>query len=148
MPASHVTSRFRLLVRRPRMAVAVACGLVGLVVAGCSAKPKDLPDLGLVTGTITLDGKPLENVTVVFESETGRSSFGATDAAGRYELIYTGNFKGAIVGKNRVVINSNLDAPPGPDWKDPIPSRYNAKSELTAEVATGTNTFDFALEGK
>lgn len=147
MPASHVISRFRLLVRRPCMVVSIACGLVGLAIAGCSAKPKDLPDLGLVTGTITLDGKPLENVTVVFESETGRSSFGATDTAGRYELIYTGNYKGAIVGKNRVVINSNLDAPPGPDWKDPIPARYNAKSELTAEVAPGKNTFDFALEG-
>lgn len=138
----HAHSGRRLLV------AGIACGLFGLVAPGCSAKPKDLPDLGPVSGTITLDGQPLANVTVVFESETGRSSFGKTDDAGKYELIYTGNYKGAVVGKNKVVINSNLDAPPGPDWKDPIPAKYNAKSELTADVTAGSNTFDFALEGK
>lgn len=122
--------------------------LAALVSTGCSAKPKDLPDLGAVTGTVTLDGKPVEKVTVVFESESGRSAFGSTDAAGRYELLYTGNHKGAVVGPNKVVINSQLDAPPGPDWKDPIPARYNAKSELKADVVAGKNTFDFQLQSK
>lgn len=123
--------------------------LLALIVAtGCSAKPKDMPELGVVTGTVTLDGKPLDKVTVVFESESGRSSFGSTDATGRYELIYAGNAKGAVVGPNKVVINSQLDAPPGPDWKDPVPARYNAKSELKADVVAGKNTFDFPLESK
>ena len=122
--------------------------LVALVSAGCSAKPKDLPDLGAVTGTVTLDGKPLEKVTVVFESDSGRSAFGSTDASGRYELLYTGNHKGAVVGPNKVVINSQLDAPPGPDWKDPIPARYNAKTELKADVVASQNTFDFQLQSK
>lgn len=115
---------------------------------GCSAKPKDMPELGAVTGTVTLDGKPLDKVTVVFESESGRSAFGSTDASGRYELLYSGNAKGAVLGPNKVVINTQLDAPPGPEWKDPVPARYNAKSELKADVVAGKNTFDFPLESK
>jgi len=125
------------------LALVLAAALVG-----CSSGPKDLPKLGTVTGTITLDGKPLPQVTVVFESESGRSAFGATDEQGRYELLYTGNAKGAVMGPNLVRINSRTDAPPGPDWKDPIPARYNSRSELKADVVAGTNTFDFALESK
>jgi hypothetical protein len=107
-----------------------------------------MPELGAVTGTVTLDGKPLDTATVVFESPSGRSAFGSTDAQGRYELLYTGNARGAVLGPNRVIIKSRLDAPPGPDWKDPIPARYNATTELTAEVVPGRNAFDFQLESR
>jgi len=122
--------------------------VAALIAAGCAGKPSDMPQLGAVTGTITLDGKPLEKVTVVFESDSGRSAFGSTDSSGRYELLYVGNSKGAVVGSNKVIINSQLDAPPGPDWKDPIPARYNSATQLKADVANGKNTFDFALESK
>jgi len=126
----------------------IAAVLAAPVEQGCAGKLKDMPELGAVTGTVTLDGKPLENVTVVFESSSGRSAFGSTDAQGRYELLYTGNARGAVLGPNRVIIKSRLDAPPGPDWKDPIPARYNANTELTAEVVPGRNAFDFQLESR
>ncbi len=131
--------------RRPQLAVTT---LAVCLLAGCSSKPAGLPDVTPVTGTVTMDGQPLASVTVVFESPSGHSSFGSTDAAGKYELVAAGNQRGAIIGSNTVRINSHLDAPPGPRWKDPIPARYNAATELKADVVAGNNTFDFSLESK
>jgi hypothetical protein len=118
------------------------------VVAGCSGKSADFPDLAPVSGTITMDGEPLANASVTFESEKGATSFATTDAEGKYVLAYKGPHMGAGIGGNVVRVTTALDAPPDPRWRDPIPAIYNEKSELTATVAAGENVFDFALESK
>jgi hypothetical protein len=112
--------------------------------------------LASVSGTVTLDGKPLANALVNFQpldgEDSARASAGTTDAEGRYSLrLVLTNKAGAVVGKHRVSIGTlttdDTDPPPNkPLPKDPIPARYNAKSELTFEVpAGGTRTADFAL---
>lgn len=128
--------------------LALACGS-GL--AGCSSG--DRPPLGSVSGAVTLDGQPLAGAEVCFAPPKGRPSLGRTDASGRYALSYVGTTKGAMVGSHRVYI-----AWPPPDSDEepvkptaarpPIPDRYNRKSELTAEVRGGSNTFDFKLDSK
>lgn len=52
-------------------------------VVGCAEPPTVL-----VRGMVTHDGKPLEGAIVTFinDKESGRPSFGVTDAQGRYEL--------------------------------------------------------------
>lgn len=124
--------------------------LIGLVFVlasvGCSNAPQDLPDLATVTGTVTMDGEPLANASVEFVSANGQVASGTTDAAGKYELAYVGGNKGAEIGENTVRITTVLDAPAGPDYKDPIPAKYNESSELKVTVEAGENTHDFALE--
>jgi hypothetical protein len=118
-----------------------------LLVPGCNPPPKGLPDLAPVTGTVTRGGAPLAKATVVFTSEAGdQVSFGPTDDAGNYKLVYNGSYPGAAVGTHRVVIKSNTDGPPPPNWRDPIPAKYNAKSELKADVTKGPNKIDFTLD--
>ena len=128
---------------------------------GCGG-PGDQPELGQVTGTITLDGKPLSGIAVVFQPVSGRPATGMTDAEGKYELTYIRQTKGTKVGPNRVEIapsedgeaeeSENADdesqsAPkPSKSGKPTIPSRYNVRSELKADVKAGMNTFDFKLE--
>lgn len=73
-------------------------------VAGCSSG--DQPDLGLVTGRITLNGEPLPNVEVAFQPENGRPSYGETDEDGNYELTYIRDTKGAKVGTHRVLVRT------------------------------------------
>ena len=123
---------------------ALACTLL----IGCSEKPTGMPDVAPVTGTVTLNGEPLARASVIFQSESGHSAMGTTDSTGSYQLTAPGNQKGAVIGLNKVKINSQLDAPPGPNWKDPIPARYNSASELSAQVNPGKNSFNFALEKK
>ena len=51
----------------------ILCSVALFCSAGCGeGAPSDTPELGSVTGTVTMDGKPLANVTVTFEPETGK----------------------------------------------------------------------------
>ena len=111
-------------------------------VAGCQRG--DLPDLGRVHGTVTLDGKPLAGVIVRFFPEVGRAGTATTEADGRYNLIFSHHAKGAQVGINNVSF-AWPDGEPGPVR---IPNKYGAESELTVEVKPGKNTFDFHLESE
>jgi hypothetical protein len=130
---------------------------------GCTSS--DQPELGQVTGTITLDGQPLTGVAVVFQPDNGRPARGMTNAEGKYELTYIRQTMGTKVGSNRVEIapseegeESNDvetgDGEPQPTANTPkpvkpmVPKRYNSQSELKVDVKPGDNTFDFQLESK
>lgn len=148
------------MVRRVINPVSVGL-LVLLGVAGCGGGTDFTPTLAPVTGTITVDGAPAEGLTVTFEPQidnaanskdksiVGKSSVGTTDAAGKYELSYTGGGKGAIVGKHLVRVASvesqGADAPPA---KFKIPATYNEQSGRVQEVKEGPNTFDLDIQTK
>ena len=119
---------------------------LALTLFGCTARPANQPKIAPVSGTVTMDGRPLEGVAVVFESERGVLSFGNTDADGRYKLSYIRSAKGAGLGRNVVRISTPTMGPTSPLHKDSIPAIYNTQSALAAEVVKGRNVFDFALE--
>lgn len=133
--------------RRVRFLFTLMC----LCAVGCSDQPSDQPDLGTVTGTVTIDEKPLAGVMLVFSPEKGRSSMGTTDDAGKYELIYVGDTKGAKIGKHKISIttaqtdSSEEEGGAGAAFKETVPAQYNTKSTLTEEVTSGDNVFDFQL---
>ena len=79
-----------------------------LLLTGCGGDAK-APPLGTVTGKVTLDGKPVTNATVNFESANGQVAFGSTDQNGTYELRFRNGLKGAEVGSNKVRIETILD---------------------------------------
>ncbi len=155
MSATAVMSQFRIM--------SIALGMLIILQLGCTTS--DQPDLGQVTGTITLEGMPLTGVAVVFQPESGRPARGMTDAEGRYDLTYIRQTKGTKIGPNRVEIapseegegSSDVetgDGEPQPvtrlskSGKPLVPARYNVQSELKADVQPGDNTFDFQLESK
>lgn len=123
--------------------------VVGL--AGCGSDT-----IGYVEGTVTLDDQPLEGALVTFiPEEGGRPAYGRTNADGWYELTYTRKEKGALIGTNSVEINTESEG--DPDAENPafrksvperIPAKYNVNTELTAEVESGSNTFNFDLSSE
>ena len=115
---------------------------------GCQSRVAGTPDLAPVSGTVTIDGNPADRAIVSFEGPGNKVSFGNTDAAGRYELHYIRQEKGAAIGANKVKITTRLDAPPGPGYVDPIPAIFNTRTTLSADVQKGPNTIDFALKTK
>jgi hypothetical protein len=122
--------------------------LLSLLATGCGSSYS----LGTVTGTVTLDGKPLPQATVTFSRGQGRMSVGTTDDQGHYQLLYTVNQQGAEPGTHTVSIATQIDAGSGEGdlaavegRKELLPPRYNDKTELTAEVKPGRNTIDFDL---
>ncbi|MCC9609156.1 carboxypeptidase-like regulatory domain-containing protein [Blastopirellula sp. JC732] len=129
--------------------------------AGCGSSRSDLPDLVNVTGKITVDGKQVPGLRVVFEPEFGRRSVGMTNESGEFYLEYLTQIKGAVPGKHTVKVTwegEATDADPGatPTASEPgssvagilIPSRYNIRSELSAIVSQDKNQFEFALSTK
>jgi hypothetical protein len=140
--------------RQRSTAVCLAALCLGFL-AGCYGGSKG-PEVGKVSGLVTLDGKPLENAAVYFEPARGRTSSGLTDKHGHYELSYTKEIKGAEVGGHTVritrepTVDEMLAQGTNPQAKqpDPLPERYNVNSELKAEVKPGGNTCNFELTSK
>lgn len=132
------------------MAMLACVAVFGAPLSGCSKG--DYPPLGSVTGTVTLDGKPLANATVTFQPVgPGRASTGTTDDQGWYELIYLNDVKGALVGPAVVMITtakSGSDDGTTPSVPERLPKQYHSASTLKAEVVEGKNKFDFPLESK
>jgi len=147
----------------------LVCSLtvVSLMVLGCA---EDGPPIGKVTGTVTLDGQPLENAIVSFVPKAGgRASVGTTNAQGKYQLSYVERV-GALIGSHKVSITSppkvesidmseirsddpryaELMAKQNADYnnatvKESLPAVYNKESKLVSEVNSGNNTIDFVL---
>ncbi len=117
------------------------------LVSGCGA-PGNRPELGSVTGIVTLDGQPQAGVIVSFQPEKGRGSFGLTDEQGRYNLNYIFDVPGAKVGRHTVSISTPKGDDSDPSSlliKERIPAQYNVKSTLTTDVQPGSNEIDCEL---
>ncbi|MCH5372786.1 MAG: carboxypeptidase-like regulatory domain-containing protein [Planctomycetes bacterium] len=147
--------------------VTAVCSFVCLASAGCGPKG---PELGTVTGQVTMDGQPLANVLVTFVPEQGgRAATGTTDADGRYQLMYIDRL-GALPGKHRVSVKTLPKTTAASTGKmseeeyekaaagamdpsaydqakveEPIPARYNTETELVEEVKAGENVIDLKL---
>jgi hypothetical protein len=115
-----------------------------------ACNPEKLPGLGRVTGTVTVDGQPVASATVTFDgAQPGEPpSLGQTDASGKYELYYSRGHKGATIGEHVVRISTygGTASDEGEAQKETIPARYNAKSELKADVKRGSNNHNFELK--
>ena len=99
-------------------------------------------------GTVTLDGKPLSGAVIQFVPSDPNAPGGTSaDIEDGKFAIESG--RGPVAGNYRVVISTRMGAevdatqPPGEapkPKKDPIPAKYNTKSELKAEVKAGART--------
>lgn len=135
-----------------RLASACALLLAAAALVGCEKKRVDSPRVR-VAGKVTLDGKPLDTGTVVFENSTGEppGSFNIVD--GKYEGL-------AAVGKNKVRLAAmrkvsmkekmKMDGPGYDQTVDEnlLPAKYNDGTLVREVTAEGPNTFDFDLKSK
>ena len=113
------------------------------VIAGCGGPP-----LGEVTGVVTIDGEPAQDVTVTFSPDDGPQSFGRTDEQGNYELHYAAGNPGAVIGSHKISIETYRIAQGGVEIPERLPAKYHRETELTREVKSGKQQFDFELESE
>ena len=144
-----------------RIAGLIPCTL--LVCWGCGDAATDNLPRHAVSGSVTLDGKPLASGMISFDPD----SAGQAHPVAGGGLIQDGSYSiaqaaGLTPGTYRVSIRSGgQDSAPAPDQapgappkkataaRDPIPDRYNAQLALKAEVKDGGSTrFDFDLKGR
>jgi hypothetical protein len=135
--------------------MARAAILLGLMcVLGCG---NGGPELAKVTGSISLDGKPVPHAIITFFPLFGGStSYGVTDKTGRYELMFSDVDRGAMLGAFRVKIETKkYTRDELPEGSDPasfayveIPKQYRSEDALKAEVKRGANLINFDLTSK
>jgi hypothetical protein len=132
--------------------------------AGCGSG--DDPQLGEVSGRVTLDGEPLAGAFIQFQPDQGRSSYAETDADGKYELSYMPGKPGAIVGTHTVRVttseeistegsgDADMGGPAGTPapvtrlTSERVPPQYNIRSELRKTVERGKNSIDLELKSR
>jgi hypothetical protein len=124
-----------------------------LVFSGCGKDPTaDLGKPVLVSGTITLDGKPSANVEVIFQRlDAGapaefRQYATVCDAEGKYKL------EGVYPATYTVIVNEKKDEKAGEEGAAALDTgpykKYGVDSKLEAKVTETQTTFDFELKSK
>ncbi|MDR1269194.1 MAG: Ig-like domain-containing protein [Planctomycetaceae bacterium] len=121
-------------------------GIAILVSAvGCQKNPAN----GKVTGTVTLNGKPLPNAAVTFHPEAANvlTSLGGTDNNGQYELFYSDNKTGAVPGKYTATVST------GQEWNnipETVPDKYLNKttSGLDYNIKSGKQIINIELNSE
>jgi hypothetical protein len=111
-----------------------------------------------VSGTVTLDGKPLPKGEIQFHpaAENLPVATGSSIVDGQFSIARD---QGPTPGPYKVSISAVSGKPPeliggmpsgaGTPNKELIPAKYNSQSTLTADVKTGgTNNFPFELSSK
>lgn len=118
-------------------------------------------DLVEVRGRITMDGRPLDGVTVIFEHPDRTYSYGKTDANGDYSLMFDSIQSGALPGPKTVRLRQGGGGEASEEGpvenadgtvtvaKDSIPPCYGTKSQLqvTLEGSSQTVNFDLKSDG-
>ncbi len=131
-----------------------------LLTAGCR---KGVRPVAPVSGSITLNGKPLAGGSIVCQPLAppgsviaGKGSVAFCDADGRFQLKTLDGLDGAVVGEHRVRIygprgaaaTSTKDGPVDAA-DDIVPKKYNHYTELKLTVPPeGTSEANFQLTSK
>ena len=109
-----------------------------------------------IHGTVTLDGNPIPNATIVFMPlgvATGKSTQ-ARVVDGKYEAVHTAG----LFGEHMVKIYAQRDVPgytpagplppgqlPSGSARQYLPPKYNTNSRLRADLEPGENEMSFNL---
>ncbi len=109
------------------LSIAVLTALLPAFLIGCGPGG---PKLVHISGRVTRGGQPVKDLTLNFEPETGRPSWGTTDADGRFTLHYSRERDGVVLGKHRVYVS--YDPPPA----DPAAemARLEGRVELPQDI--------------
>lgn len=139
------------------MAFCIGCG-------GQDEWASKRPKVYRAGGIVNMEGKPLDDATVIYHSTTQNvSAQGTTDKDGRYTLTTYNQNDGAVEGPHRVVITKRIyiekktkyDSPTEPSVakipKDLLPVRYAAPTttDILVEVsASGKNNTVIEVKSK
>jgi hypothetical protein len=131
----------------------MSCAAFAVLVAavGCDSGPKIVK----VAGVATYKGEPVPSLLLNFQPDTGRPSWGITDAKGRFALEYDAQHKGALVGRHTVSATYRASTPdeemgavkPHPAIKA-ITAKYSdsEKSPLKVEITGPTDNLEVKFD--
>jgi hypothetical protein len=138
-----------MIVGRKQQGFVVAWLVAAFLAPGCSTGPQS----AIVTGEVTLDGRPIENGRIAFQPLDGKSQSGGAEIKdGKFSAeVPLANMKVEINGNKQVGTYKPYDTPQSPvlpKLVEIVPSKYNVNSELTLDVKKGLPPQKFELKSK
>ncbi len=125
----------------------VSTSLLLLFAVGC--QPSISYEMVPATGTVQLDGEPLENAKVVFHSETNPRAFGTTDSQGRFQMNTLKQGEGVAIGDFIVKIVSTQETKNSSGKSISLSPLYSENGVQVVTVAQDApNDFEFALKSR
>lgn len=137
----------------------VAASVLFVFSSGCGGG--SAVDTVPASGIVTLDGEPIEGVTVTFMPQTGgadKIGYAVTDSQGHFDVATRGGMPGLAVGSYRVLFQKLTmpDGSPIPadvmaadvDARNALPAIYSDSDQaaMTAEIPEGgTSELKFEL---
>jgi len=138
------------------------CVCAMLLVAGCGPSR---PKVAKVTGTVTMNGKPVEGATVAFFPQNevtpgvggGRMASGVTDAQGKFKLMTFEPGDGAVLGKHKVTVTLcqdiskkrvEGDAPDPANLKWIVPQKYSETGTTPLPIVDVQGALDLPIDIK
>ena len=129
---------------RIRYWAALTALIAGAISSGCSRPPEN--PSGKVSGTITFQGKPITQGTVLFELKGGGAGGAAAlDLEGKFSLVDALPVGSYVIAVAPPLPNPDDVAKPGfgsaPVVKTEIPQKYRSPttSDLSTEIKEGEN---------
>ncbi|WP_437188088.1 hypothetical protein SH668x_001517 [Planctomicrobium sp. SH668] len=132
-----------------------ACLFAAIAFAGCGGGSTDGPTMIPVTGTVSINGTPLDDGVIAFVKGDGQEQFIANVVNGQYQAKANVDAKGIPAGEYQVCVRT-FDAgmkmaEKGEKFKaakTSVPEKYTdfKKSGLTASVTDKTPKHDFDLK--
>lgn len=130
----------------------VLIGVLGMAfhMSGCANT--EVPGMAVVTGTVVLDGQPVEDGTILFEPKDGEGQ--AVSAVikkdGRFEARVPQGEKCVRINWPKVTGQKKVSDTPDSlvidTVEEMVPEKYNSKSALMISVGMGKSKLDFRLE--
>ncbi|MCE9565430.1 MAG: hypothetical protein K8U57_25685 [Planctomycetes bacterium] len=118
--------------------------LVMMLVVGCGGDEQ----FGELSGTITYDGKAIENGAITFYPEHGPTA-GSIITEGRYSTKVSLGPAKVMISSSKVVgekkVYNTPDSPAMPLTAEALPAKYNTATELRQDITPGKQTKDFNL---
>lgn len=142
------------------------CWLLGWLLIGTFGCGPSLPETIPISGTIKLDGRPLELASISFVPESGgRFGYGTSDAEGHFKISTFGVEDGATLGRHKVLVAKvDFQRPNGSNtvanedelerigsWetKSMLPEKYSSATttDLLVDVSEGIGHIELNLTG-
>lgn len=150
-----------LFFRRPGRSFGNSLLSIVFVLFTCGCSGPEGPVTVTVSGSVSLDGKPVTSGQIIFNDVAGtEKAYAGVIEDGEFSFPSTAGQKKVSISSPQEVAGSSTVVGgipgdpvsaenPAPQILESIPAKYNEKTELTADVTTtGDNTFSFELSSK
>lgn len=145
---SHSTTPMASRYRGRGAPALIAINLLAALSLGC-----EQPNVGIVAGTVTIDGAPAKSGSIAFFPSDGQApTAGAEILDGQYSAKVAPGSARVEIRVSKVIGEKKLydtpDSPVKPVLAESLPPRYNDESELTIDVQVGENEKNWELTTK